>query len=256
MEQSPNKPGQSLALCRAGRGAALPLSSTIRLKLPLPISGQWVFLQARETPPVGHSSPTCPWMRSIQECTITQLRSPREQSRPRAAGAPPGTWLIYAVSVSHFLCALLVLWREAGGRDLSDGGSSTEGPPITPCPVCRCGPSPSLLFPPFPWLPPGAGGGVSAFLPPAVPPPTLPPGHPLSLFLLPFPPADNDCGDNSDEAGCSHSCSSNQFKCNSGRCIPVHWTCDGDNDCGDYSDETHANCTNQGESHGDGPGGA
>lgn len=59
---------------------------------------------------------------------------------------------------------------------------------------------------------------------------------------------DNDCGDNSDEAGCSHSCSSAQFKCNSGRCIPDYWTCDGDNDCGDYSDETHANCTNQGES--------
>lgn len=59
--------------------------------------------------------------------------------------------------------------------------------------------------------------------------------------------ADNDCGDNSDEAGCSHSCSSVQFKCNSGRCIPEYWTCDGDNDCGDYSDETHANCTNQGE---------
>uniref|UniRef100_A0A8C4HE85 EGF-like domain-containing protein n=1 Tax=Dicentrarchus labrax TaxID=13489 RepID=A0A8C4HE85_DICLA len=56
---------------------------------------------------------------------------------------------------------------------------------------------------------------------------------------------DNDCGDNSDEAGCSHSCSSAQFKCNSGRCIPDYWTCDGDNDCGDYSDETHANCTNQ-----------
>lgn len=57
---------------------------------------------------------------------------------------------------------------------------------------------------------------------------------------------DNDCGDSSDEAGCSHSCSSVQFKCNSGRCIPEYWTCDGDNDCGDYSDETHANCTNQG----------
>uniref|UniRef100_A0A671QVS2 Low density lipoprotein receptor-related protein 1Ab n=1 Tax=Sinocyclocheilus anshuiensis TaxID=1608454 RepID=A0A671QVS2_9TELE len=55
----------------------------------------------------------------------------------------------------------------------------------------------------------------------------------------------NDCGDNSDEAGCSHSCSSVQFKCSSGRCIPEYWTCDGDNDCGDYSDETHANCTNQ-----------
>lgn len=66
------------------------------------------------------------------------------------------------------------------------------------------------------------------------------------LPFLPPPPPDNDCGDNSDEAGCSHSCSSTQFKCNSGRCIPEHWTCDGDNDCGDYSDETHANCTNQG----------
>lgn len=66
----------------------------------------------------------------------------------------------------------------------------------------------------------------------------------LTVFF--FPP-DNDCGDNSDEAGCSHSCSSAQFKCNSGRCIPDYWTCDGDNDCGDYSDETHANCTNQGE---------
>lgn len=59
--------------------------------------------------------------------------------------------------------------------------------------------------------------------------------------------SDNDCGDNSDEAGCSHSCSSVQFKCNSGRCIPEYWTCDGDNDCGDYSDETHANCTNRGK---------
>lgn len=59
--------------------------------------------------------------------------------------------------------------------------------------------------------------------------------------------SDNDCGDHSDEAGCSHSCSNAQFKCNSGRCIPDYWTCDGDNDCGDYSDETHANCTNQGQ---------
>lgn len=71
-----------------------------------------------------------------------------------------------------------------------------------------------------------------------------------SLALPLFPRPDNDCGDNSDEAGCSHSCSSTQFKCNSGRCIPEHWTCDGDNDCGDYSDETHANCTNQGEHSG------
>lgn len=68
-------------------------------------------------------------------------------------------------------------------------------------------------------------------------------GRRFDSFCFP----DNDCGDNSDEAGCSHSCSSAQFKCNSGRCIPDYWTCDGDNDCGDYSDETHANCTNQGE---------
>ncbi|KAK7940020.1 hypothetical protein WMY93_003346 [Mugilogobius chulae] len=49
--------------------------------------------------------------------------------------------------------------------------------------------------------------------------------------------AENDCGDNSDEAGCVQSCSNNQFQCNSGRCIPDHWACDGDNDCGDFSDE-------------------
>lgn len=49
--------------------------------------------------------------------------------------------------------------------------------------------------------------------------------------------ADNDCGDGSDEAGCIRSCSNSQFQCNSGRCIPDHWACDGDNDCGDYSDE-------------------
>lgn len=48
---------------------------------------------------------------------------------------------------------------------------------------------------------------------------------------------ENDCGDGSDEAGCVQSCSNNQFQCNSGRCIPDNWACDGDNDCGDFSDE-------------------
>ena len=102
--------------------------------------------------------------------------------------------------------------------------------------------------PRFPCPPPLVGG---LCLPPSCHASISPPGWLAGCSSEPLPAPlrspDNDCGDNSDEAGCSHSCSSNQFKCNSGRCIPVHWTCDGDNDCGDYSDETHANCTNQGE---------
>ncbi|KAK7105788.1 sortilin-related receptor-like isoform X2 [Littorina saxatilis] len=34
------------------------------------------------------------------------------------------------------------------------------------------------------------------------------------------------------------SCTSDQFKCNQGRCIPISWKCDRDDDCGDMSDET------------------
>lgn len=32
-------------------------------------------------------------------------------------------------------------------------------------------------------------------------------------------------------------CSSDQFRCDDGRCIAASWICDGDNDCGDMSDE-------------------
>lgn len=144
--------------------------------------------------------------------------------------------------VSFSLCAAGAVasgGREGRGSPAHGGGpaASTEGL-LSPHVPSAGGVCPVPVVPCFPRR------GVSAVLPPASP---LPARHLLTPCPPRLPSPDNDCGDNSDEAGCSHSCSSNQFKCNSGRCIPVHWTCDGDNDCGDYSDETHANCTNQGE---------
>lgn len=54
----------------------------------------------------------------------------------------------------------------------------------------------------------------------------------------------NDCGDNSDEENCT--CTSSQFRCNSGHCISNTFRCDRDPDCVDASDEmgcpTRPNC--------------
>lgn len=48
----------------------------------------------------------------------------------------------------------------------------------------------------------------------------------------------NDCGDKSDEIGCSL-CSPPMLSCDDGtRCYLEHWKCDGDVDCADMSDES------------------
>lgn len=64
----------------------------------------------------------------------------------------------------------------------------------------------------------------------------------------------NDCGDDSDELGCPNNnitstttepaiiipelrCSSNQFLCDSGRCIERSYVCDGFPDCAGREDE-------------------
>ncbi|KAG8559732.1 hypothetical protein GDO81_017431 [Engystomops pustulosus] len=54
----------------------------------------------------------------------------------------------------------------------------------------------------------------------------------------------NDCGDSSDERGCSYPpCQQQQFTCQNGRCITRAYVCDGDNDCGDESDELEHLCS-------------
>lgn len=53
----------------------------------------------------------------------------------------------------------------------------------------------------------------------------------------------NDCGDGSDERGCTYqACQQHQFTCQNGRCISRDFVCDGDNDCGDESDELEHMC--------------
>ncbi|XP_034550816.1 suppressor of tumorigenicity 14 protein homolog, partial [Notolabrus celidotus] len=45
----------------------------------------------------------------------------------------------------------------------------------------------------------------------------------------------DDCGDGSDEDGCT--CEASQIQCKNSRCKPKFWECDGFDDCGDGSDE-------------------
>lgn len=41
--------------------------------------------------------------------------------------------------------------------------------------------------------------------------------------------------------GFLQNCTTDQFQCDNGLCVPKTWICDNDNDCRDFSDE--ANCT-------------
>lgn len=41
----------------------------------------------------------------------------------------------------------------------------------------------------------------------------------------------------------NHSCPGDQFKCQSNRCIPKRWLCDGANDCGNNEDEFNETCS-------------
>ncbi|XP_048345302.1 class I histocompatibility antigen, F10 alpha chain-like isoform X3 [Sphaerodactylus townsendi] len=52
---------------------------------------------------------------------------------------------------------------------------------------------------------------------------------------------DDNCRDGSDEAGCA--CSDSQFQCANGRCVPIELSCDGFDHCGDDSDESNCTCT-------------
>lgn len=64
--------------------------------------------------------------------------------------------------------------------------------------------------------------------------------HMNTCMLIVIFLTDNDCGDWSDEENCpkkSILCTSNEFKCDDGRCIPLRWKCDQEQDCDSGEDE-------------------
>lgn len=118
---------------------------------------EWGFPPGNPPPLIGCPSPL-PMGAPSKERPFPSPAPPRAEP-PVVLGTqgPPGSWLIYAVSVFHFLCVLLVLWggRAGGLQPMVERGCCHPTSRVPAWPVR------SLLFP----ASPGEGSLLSSLLP-------------------------------------------------------------------------------------------